>query len=158
MSRTICLLFVLCGALSSGGAGAQLAMPFADARSLPTPHAFDALVERLERAIEANGMLLVAKASASAGAARSGITIPGNAVLMVFRNDFARRMLAASVPAGFEAPVRFYVTEDAGGTATLTWRPPSAVFAPYGSPALDALAAELDAIFEAIAADARGGR
>ncbi len=123
---------------------------------LKTPHAFAVLTQRVEKAIEANGMGLVAQASASRGAAARGVKIPGNAVLMVFRNDYAVRMLAASVPAGIEAPLRLYVTENADGTASLSYRTPSAVFAPYGNPALDALARELDPIFEKIAADASG--
>jgi len=66
----------------------------------------------------------------------------------------AVRMLEASVPAGIEAPLRFYLTENADQSSTLSWRTPSAVFAPYASPQLDALAHELDAIFEAIVGDA----
>jgi hypothetical protein len=53
-----------------------------------------------------------------------------------------------------EAPVRFYVTEDADGSATLSWKTPSFVFAPYvaeGGPELQAAASELDAKFDAIA-------
>lgn len=124
---------------------------------IATPHDFDTLWDRLEAAIEANDMLLVARASASRGAAGRGVTIPGNGVVEVFRNDFAVRMLEASTPAGFEAPIRFYLTDDGDGTTTLTYRLPSAVFAPYGSDALDAMAAdELDPIFAAIAADAAG--
>ena len=83
-------------------------------------------------------------------------TIPGNMVVGVYRPDFAVRMLDASVAAGIEAPLRFYITENADGTATLTYRKPSAVFAPYGVPALDEMAKELDAIFAKIAADAKG--
>jgi len=61
------------------------------------------------------------------------------------------------VPAGIEAPIRFYVTENANGTASLTYRTPSAVFTPYQSEKLNAMAAELDPIFERIAHDAVGG-
>ena len=63
-------------------------------------------------------------------------------------------MLKASVPAGIEAPLRFYLTENADGTATLTYRSPSAVFRPYASVELDAMAKELDTIFAAIARQA----
>jgi len=122
--------------------------------TLATPHAFDALVDRLGRSIEANKMGLVAQASASRGAAARGVKIPGNAVLMVFRNDLAVRMLAASVPAGIEAPLRIYVTEGPDGKASLTWQSPSAVFAPYGGADLMALARELDPIIERIVRDA----
>jgi uncharacterized protein (DUF302 family) len=84
------------------------------------------------------------------------VKIPGNAVLMVFRNDYAVRMLRSSVPAGIEAPLRLYVTENADGTASLSWRTPSAVFAPFKNPAIDEMARELDPIFERIARDAVG--
>jgi uncharacterized protein (DUF302 family) len=73
---------------------------------------------------------------------------------MVFRNDYARRMLKASVAAGIEAPLRFYVTENADTSATLSYRTPSSVFAPYGVAELDSMAQELDEIFAAIAAQA----
>jgi uncharacterized protein (DUF302 family) len=99
-------------------------------------------------------MGVVAMASASRTAAARGVTIPGNAVVMVFRNDYAVRMLEASVPAGIEAPLRIYVTENPDGTASLTWHRPSAVFAPYGNAALDAMARELDPIFEKIVREA----
>ena len=85
------------------------------------------------------------------------MAIPGNAVVMVFRNDFAVRMLAASVDAGAEAPLRLYITETADGSTAVAWRKPSAVFAPYGVPALDAMAAELDPILASIARQATSG-
>lgn len=102
-------------------------------------------------------MGIVARASATLGAKSIGVTIPGNMVIMVFRPDFAVRMLKASVPAGIEAPLRLYVTEDANGKATLTYRTPSNVFAPYRNPDLDKMAGELDAILSRIVADALGG-
>ena len=82
--------------------------------------------------------------------------IPGNMVIGVYHPRFAVRMLEASVPAGIEAPIRLYVTENADGTATLSYKTPSAVFAPYtdGGDALRAMARELDAIFAKIAAEA----
>ena len=123
-------------------------------RTLPSKHSFPALTARTEAAISAAKMGLVATASASAGAAARGVRIPGNTVLMVFRNDYAVRMLQASVSAGIEAPLRLYLTENADGTASLTYRTPSAVFAPYQNDKLDAMARELDPIFERIVRDA----
>jgi uncharacterized protein (DUF302 family) len=125
-----------------------------DLRRIDSALDFEQLHERLVAAVDANRMIVVASASASQGAASRGIRIPGNRVLMVFRNDYAVRMLDASIAAGIEAPLRFYLTENADGTASLSWATPSSTFAPYGSPALDAMARELDEIFEAIARDA----
>ena len=150
------ILPVLLLALAAPAANAQSAAPLPGTQTIASQHAFDALAARLEKAIEANKMGLVAQASASRGAAGRGVKIRGNLVLMVFRNDYAVRMLAASVPAGIEAPLRIYVTEDANGKASVTWRAPSAVFAPYGSAELDAMARELDPVFEKIVRDASG--
>jgi uncharacterized protein (DUF302 family) len=125
-------------------------------RVLPTRHSFEKLLERVDRAVEKNGLGVVATASASRGAAARGLKISGNAVVMVFRNDLAVRLLAASVPAGIEAPLRLYVTENADLTATLSYRTPSAVFAPYRNVEIDRLARELDQVIEKIAKDAAG--
>jgi uncharacterized protein (DUF302 family) len=141
---------------AAGLVRAENPTPYPGTQSVPSPHSFDVLLQRLERAIADRKMGLVAQASASKGAAARGVKIPGNAVLMVFRNDFAVRMLEASVAAGIEAPLRLYVTEDADGTARITYRSPSATFAPYGNGKLDALARELDPILKGIVADAVG--
>ena len=122
---------------------------------IPTEMGYGALVVRVTEAVAANRMGLVAQASATLGAKSIGGDIPGNMVIMVFRPDFAVRMLKASVPAGIEAPIRLYVTEDAkSGRATLSYRTPSSVFAPYGNAEIDRMAGELDVIFAKIAADA----
>ncbi len=105
-------------------------------------------------------MGLVNWASASTGAVRQKIKIPGNQVIGVYSNDNARRMLEASLAAGIEAPIRYYLTENADGTSTLTHRTPSAVFEPYfdeGGEALKTLASELDEVFATIADQTANG-
>lgn len=128
--------------------------PYPGVRVIHTGMGFGQFVDRLNKAVEASGLKVVERASASGGAAQRGVKIPGNMVVGVFRNDYAVRMLATSVPAGIEAPLRFYVTEEANGTATLTYRTPSAVFKPYRSNQLDAMAKELDGLFDEIARSA----
>jgi hypothetical protein len=96
-----------------------------------TAQSFSALSQRLESAVKAEKMGLVTSASASDGAKAAGITIPGNRVVGVFRNDFARRMLNASV----------------------SYKKPSFAFSPYygeGKDDLKRLADELDVIFAKI--------
>lgn len=156
MNRRLVLTACTLAVLAAGARPtlADNAAPNTGTHTLATPYKFDVLAKRLETAIEANGMGLVATASASRGAAARSIKIPGNAVFLVFRNDYAVRMLAESVPAGIEAPLRIYLTENDDGTASITYRTPSAVFAPYGNTRLDALAKELDPIFERIVAGA----
>ena len=115
---------------------------------------FQQLVEDLKASVKTHKMLVVTSACASCGAKGRGIIIPGNMVIGVYRNDFAIRMLEADTDAGIEAPIRFYVTENPDKTATLSWRKPSDIFAPYSNAGLTALALELDGIFSVIAADA----
>lgn len=126
-------------------------------RSINTRHGFGVLLTRVEQATQKAGLGVVASASASRGAAARGVKIAGNAVVMVFRNDLAVRLLAASVPAGVEAPLRLYVTENTDGTATLSYRLPSAVFAPYANKEVSRLAQELDTILARIVQDAAAG-
>ncbi len=122
-----------------------------DARMTSVSRApFQTVAEALERAITEEKMGLVCHANAQGGAAARGVTIKGNQVLMVFRADFAVRLPAADPRAGFEAPIRIYLYENADGTATVSYLAPSAVFAPYRNTAVQAIAAELDPIFKAI--------
>ncbi len=115
---------------------------------------FQDVVTTLHEAIEVQKMVMVCEADAQKGAAARGVQIRGNRVLMVFRNDFAVRLLAADPAAGFEAPIRIYVFENADGTTTITYRTPSAVLAPYPHPDVRAVAAALDPIFKAIVDEA----
>jgi uncharacterized protein (DUF302 family) len=118
---------------------------------------FATLLKSLKAAVKAEGMFVVTQAGPTGAAASRGITIPGNRVIGVYNNDFAVRALATSTAAMIEAPIRFYVTENPDGTASLSYKTPSMVFAPYldeGGEELRAIGVELDAIFAAIAARA----
>ena len=124
--------------------------------SIASPYDFKTLETRLEESATKNDMLVVAKASASAGAEKRGVRIPGDAVVMVFRNDYAVRMLQAEPAAGLEAPIPIHVFATPNGKAALAYRRPSTVFRPYRSQKLDAMAKELDKVFAKIVADAVG--
>jgi len=122
-----------------------------------TAKPYKALIGDLRAAAKAEGMFVVTQAGPTGAAKKRGITIPGNRVIGLYNNDFAVRAIRLSVAAMIEAPIRMYVTEDDDGTATLSYKTPSHVFAPYfadGGAELEALAAELDTIFAAIAARA----
>lgn len=154
LRATLFMLGLAAAVVTSTASAGGIDSPFPGTQTFKSAYAFPETVARLEKSIEANKMGLVARASASAGAAARGVTIPGNAVLMVFRNDYAVRMLASSVPAGIEAPLRIYVTEGADGKANVSYRTPTAVFAPYANAQLDDMAKELDSIFARIVAGA----
>lgn len=123
----------------------------------PTTKDFATLVDALKSAAKANKMGVVTQAGPTGAAARLGVAIPGNRVIGLFNNLYAVDILNLSTAAMIEAPIRMYVTENADGTATLSYKLPSTVFAPYmdeAGPDLIRLAGELDAIFAAISAQA----
>lgn len=121
---------------------------------LPTTKSYADLVEAVKTATKANGMGVVTEAGPTEAAAARGVTIPGNRVIGVFNNTVAVDVLGLSTAAMIEAPIRFYVTENPDGTATLAYKTPSFVFAPYMGEAgadLARIAAELDVVFGQIA-------
>ncbi|MEO1275060.1 MAG: DUF302 domain-containing protein [Pseudomonadota bacterium] len=120
----------------------------------PTPLSHADLVDATRGAIRKAGLGIVTQAGPTKAAAARGIEIPGNVVIGAYNNDFAVRVLALSTAAMIEAPIRFYVTENEDGTATLSYKRPSTVFAPYmdeAGPELAAIAAELDTLFASVA-------
>lgn len=115
------------------------------------------LIKAVRASAGKNGMGVVTQAGPTAAAHKRGITIPGNRVIGLFNNLYAVRVLGLSTAAMIEAPIRMYVTDNADGTATLSYKKPSTVFAPYmdeAGPDLATAAGELDVIFRAIAEDA----
>ncbi len=121
---------------------------------MKTGKGYEALIDDLKAAVKAQKFGVVTQAGPTGAAAQRGIEIPGNRVIGVFNNVYAVRILGLSTAAMIEAPIRFYVTEEPDGSATLSYKTPSHVFAPYvdeGGEDLVAAAAELDAAFETIA-------
>ncbi|MEM7428676.1 MAG: DUF302 domain-containing protein [Pseudomonadota bacterium] len=127
---------------------------------LKSKHAYADLVKEVNKAAKANKIGIVTRASATVGAKKVlNKKIPGNMVVGLYHPRFAVRMLDASIAAGIEAPIRVYITENADGTADLSYKTPSHVFAPYmseGGEKLKALAAELDALFAKLTRQAAG--
>lgn len=123
----------------------------------PTQKPYAEIVDATKAAIKENGLIVVTQAGPTKAAAARGITLPGNRVIGAFNNDYAVRVLETSVHAMIEAPIRFYVTENEDGTATLSYKTPSFVFAPYASEGgqdLLNIATELDTKFQSIAESA----
>lgn len=132
--------------------------PYPGTVTVETGKPFGTFVEAFANAITANGFAIVGIACANCAIEKAfGETVAGNRVFLFFKPAYARRMLAASVAAGIEAPIRVYATEAADGTAHVTYRKPSAVFGVYEVPELTALGQELDDHVARMIADARAG-
>lgn len=153
--RTLTLMLAMLAAPADAG---PLPEQIAGWRIVETDLGWQDLAGRLDEAIAASPLNKVTQASATAGAKTLGKAMAGNKVVGVFAPEFAVRMLNASVAAGIEAPLRFYIVEREGGGSALAWKLPGAVFAPYddGGEDLDRLAEELDGIMAGIAEGAAG--
>lgn len=125
---------------------------------LTSKTAFAKVAAALEQAIADQRMGLVCHANAQQGATARGVKIPGNQVFLVFRNDFAVRLINADPRAAFEAPIRIYLYENRDGSSTLTYAKPSELLRAYAHPEVAKVGAELDPIFEKIAAQAVAAR
>ena len=136
---------------STDGAGGD-ASAYPGTWTVRSAYGFPETVARPGQSIDANKIGLGARAGASAGAAARGVESAGNTGRADFRDAFAVRMLAASILGNIEVPLHVYVTEEADRDASVTYRAPTAVFAPCGSAQLDERAEEPDPIFARIVA------
>jgi uncharacterized protein (DUF302 family) len=106
----------------------------------------DEAAAKLIAAVAAYPMGLVAHANGQANCAKKGMTVPADQVLEIFRPDYAMKVWAADKAAGIDIPLRIHLYE-ADGRSWVAYRPAAEVFGPYANARLDAIAVELDAIF-----------
>lgn len=157
MRALLLALVLILGGPMGVPANAETAAPYSGTVKVETGKPFTPYTEALKVAIQENGFAIIGIACANCAIkATFQEIVPGNRVFLFFRPDYARRMLSASTAAGIEAPIRLYVTEEADGSAVLTYRLPSHVFGAYGNDALTAMGRELDTHVESILATAAG--
>ncbi|WP_295543342.1 DUF302 domain-containing protein [uncultured Thiohalocapsa sp.] len=116
-----------------------------------TPLSADEAIDALKHGVDAVGLRVVAHINGQANAKLIGQEVPADQILEIFRPDFAIRVWEACKPAGHDIPLRIHVYDDQG-TTKVACRMPGTVFAAFDSPALDAIGAELDALFAQILA------
>jgi uncharacterized protein (DUF302 family) len=100
----------------------------------------------LRQALAQVPLNVVAHIDGQANAARIGAAVPADQILEVFRPDLAVKVWQAHKPAGIDIPLRIHLYEEDGRT-WVRFRTPSEVFSRHRSPALDALAVQIDPLF-----------
>lgn len=109
----------------------------------------EAAVATLKTAIEAQGLKLVAHINGQANAAKIGVEVPTDQILEIFHPSYAVRVWEACKPAGIDIPLRIHVSGD-GDVLRISTRSACDVFAPWASPELNAIGAELEPKLKAI--------
>ncbi len=109
----------------------------------------ETVVATLKEAIDAQGLKLVAHINGQANAANIGVEVATDQILEIFHPSYAVRVWQACKPAGIEIPLRIHISGD-GELLRVTARSARDVFAPWASPDLDAIGAELDPKLQAI--------
>lgn len=111
----------------------------------------DDAAQKLIAAITAFPMGLTAHINGQANCLKKGMDAPADQILEVFRPDYAMKVWAAEKAAGIDIPLRIHLYEQDGRT-WIAHRSASETFRPYANLRLDALGAELDAVFSGILA------
>lgn len=110
---------------------------------LASPHSVAETATRLERILRERGVLIFARIDFAADAARSGLTMRPEQ-LLIFGNPKAGTPLMQTDPiAGLDLPLKALIFEDGDGRTCIAWNDPQYVIARHGLPA--ALAANLAA-------------
>jgi uncharacterized protein (DUF302 family) len=116
-------------------------------------HSVAATIERLESLLQERGVMIFARIDFSADAARAGLTLRPEQML-IFGNPKAGTPLMQSAPAaGLDLPLKALVWEDAEGRAQIAYNDPQYIIRRHGLDA--AFAANLAAVVPLIERAAR---
>jgi uncharacterized protein (DUF302 family) len=111
---------------------------------ITSPHSVPETVTRLEGLLKERGVLIFARIDFSGDAARAGLTMRPEQML-IFGNPKAGTPLMQSEPiAGLDLPVKALVFEDAAGRTWVAWNDPQYIVRRHALP--PALAANLAAV------------
>jgi uncharacterized protein (DUF302 family) len=111
---------------------------------ITSPHSVPETVARLEGLLKERGVLIFARIDFSGDAARAGLTMRPEQML-IFGNPKAGTPLMQSEPiAGLDLPLKALVFEDAAGRTWVAWNDPQYIVRRHALPA--ALAANLAAV------------
>jgi uncharacterized protein (DUF302 family) len=120
---------------------------------IASSHSVAETIERLESRLKEHGITIFARLDFAADAARAGLTIRPEGML-IFGNPKAGTPLMQAVPAaGLDLPLKALVWEDAQGKAWVAYNRPEYIVARHGLPA--ALAANLAGVIPLIEGAAR---
>ena len=123
-------------------------------RRITSQHSVTATLERLEALLKERGVMIFARIDFSGDAARAGLTMRSEQML-IFGNPKAGTPLMQAVPAaGIDLPLKALVWEDAEGRTQIAYNDPQYIVRRHGlDPALAANLAAVLPLLERAAGD-----
>lgn len=101
---------------------------------IPSRSSVAATADRLESLLKAHGILVFARIDFSADAARAGLSMPPEQ-LIIFGNPRAGTALMVAAPTvGLDLPLKALIWEDASGAAWLAYNDPTYIVRRHGLP------------------------
>lgn len=145
----IIVLVAIFGAL--GQAPKEQASPRVDTVSA---NDFDTTVKNIEKSLEANHMMVVAKIDHQNMLSMVGTKIKGSKTIEFGNPDMGKMVFASDAAAGLEMPAKLYIFERADGKTVVSYYKPSAGFAAYKKPELTKVGEMMDMAMNQIVAEA----
>jgi uncharacterized protein (DUF302 family) len=150
--------FVLASAVSVlaiGALGARTALAQAGARvDKVSKSSFDATVKKVETALQANGMMIVARVDHQNMLSMVGAKIGGSKTIEFGKPDMGKMVFSADPAAGLEMPGKLYVFERSDGKVVVSYYKPSAGFGGYGKDDLNKVGMMMDEMLDKISTEA----
>jgi len=111
---------------------------------IASSHTVVETVARLEGLLRERGVIVFARIDFSGDAARAGLTMPPQQMLIFGNPKAGTPLMQAEPAAGLDLPIKALVFEDAAGKTWVAWNDPHYIVRRHGLPA--SLAANLAAV------------
>lgn len=95
---------------------------------------FSDTLKAVEKAVESEGMMIVAKIDHKNMLSMVGATIKGSTTIEFGKPDMGKMLFSMNPAIGLEMPAKIYVYESSDGKVVVSYRKTAAQFALYGNP------------------------
>ena len=154
--RAATMLAIALGLLALASATVHAQAPETGVRTLPSADGFAATVERLEQAIDDEGLTLLSTIDHAANARNAGLELPPTTVLLFGNPQVGTPLMQTAPTFALDLPQRMLVWQDEDGDVFVTWRDPRVLAEEQGVAPDQAPLPNVAALLEALARAAAG--
>jgi uncharacterized protein (DUF302 family) len=124
--------------------------------TIPSAHDFSETLERLEQAIDDEGLMLVLTIDHAANADDAGLDLPPTTLLLFGNPEAGTPLMQTERTMALDLPQKMLVWEDDAGDVFVTWRDPIALAAQHGVAADAGALPNIAVLLERLARTAAG--